>query len=208
MRRFILTLAAAMLMLALVAPVSALAKTPVTGKTIMLDAGHGGRDPGSVHPTTRVAESWINLAVVHRLKDKLEADGARVLTTRLGDQYLGLAERAMLANRARPDVFVSVHHNGAGNGGTNGTETYFSDSGSYGLANSLNTYMVKNMHTANRGVKQKGFAVTRLTRVPAVLTEASFITNDAESHAFINLDRVEQEAMGLQQGLLNYFANR
>ncbi len=206
MRRIFLSFVAAGLIMSLTTPM-ALAATPVTGRTIMLDAGHGGFDPGAINPGNSVAEKWINLAVVHRLKDKLEEDGAKVLVTRIGDTFVGLAGRAAMANTARPDVFVSVHHNSAGNPTTNGTETYFTHANSFGLASSLNFFLVKNMDTANRGVRYRNLAVTRLTQVPAVLTEGSFITSSAESSAFINLDRVEQESMGLQQGLLNYFAH-
>lgn len=208
MRRLIVILSAILILSALLAPVSALAAnvSPVTGKVIMLDAGHGGYDPGAVNPRTNVAEKWISLAVVHRLKDMLEADGARVMWTRIDDQFLTLTQRASIANSIKPDVFVSVHHNSAGNPVTNGTETYYTRGDSYALANSLNTFLVKNMQTADRGVRARNLAVTRLSQVPAVLTEASFITSDAESNAFIKLDRVEQEARGLQQGLLNYFA--
>ncbi len=207
MRRIITTLLAATLLLTFTAPAAG-AATSVAGKVIMLDAGHGGFDPGAVNPHNSVAEKWINLAIVHRLKDKLEEDGAIVQVTRIGDLFVGLAQRAAIANSRRPDVFVSIHHNSTGNPVTNGTETYYTHANSRGLAESLNFFMVKNMDTANRGVKSGRLAVTRLTRVPAVLTEASFITSNAESSAFINLDRVEQETMGLQQGLLNYFAHQ
>ena len=167
----------------------AAADTPVTGKVIMIDAGHGGFDPGAVNPRTGVAEKWISLAVVHRLKDKLELDGATVLLTRIDDRFLPLAERADLANILKPNVFISVHHNSALSPVSNGTETYWTHEHSYALANSLNTYLVSNMQTADRGARNRNLAVTRLTHVPAVLTEASFITSDAESNAFINLDR-------------------
>jgi N-acetylmuramoyl-L-alanine amidase len=208
MRRVFLTLTAAVFIAALTASAAGAATSPVTGKVIMLDAGHGGYDPGVINPRNGVAEKWINLAVVHRLKEKLEADGAKVLVTRIDDRYVGLGQRAAMANAAHPDIFVSIHHNSAGNSVTNGTEVYFTYAGSYGLADSLNSLLVRNMGTANRGVKQRGLAVTRLTNMPAVLTEGSFITSDVESSAFINLDRVEQESMGLQQGLINYFAHR
>lgn len=207
MRRFLSIILSTMFLLAITAPAQA-AATPVTGKTIMLDAGHGGFDPGAVNPSNGVAEKWINLAVVHRLKDMLEADGARVMWTRINDDFVGLNERAAIANMIRPDVFVSVHHNSAGNPATNGTETYYTRLDSVGLADSLNTFLVGNMQTANRGVQARNLAVTRMTTMPAVLTEGSFITSNAETDAFVNLDRVEQEAHGLQQGLLNYFAHR
>ena len=211
MRRLILFLTIVLILSALLAPAQALAinQSPVTGKVIMLDAGHGGYDPGAVNPRTSVAEKWISLAVVHRLKDMLEADGAKVMWTRINDDFVGLSLRAAIANAIRPDVFVSVHHNSSGSPVTNGTETYFTRANdSFGLAESLNVNLVNNMQTADRGVHARNLAVTRLTNGPAVLTEASFITSDAESNAFINLDRVEQEARGLQQGLLNYFAHR
>lgn len=207
MRRFFSILLVAVVLTILVLPVPALAVTPVTGKVIMLDAGHGGFDPGAVNPRTSVAEKWISLAVVHRLKDKLEADGATVLVTRIDDRFISLSGRAAVANALNPNIFVSVHHNGTGNPVSNGTETYWTHENSRGLAESLNEHLVNNLHTVDRGAKQRNLAVTRLTNVPAVLTEASFITSDAESNAFINLDRVEQESMGLQQGLLNYFAH-
>ena len=156
---------------------------------------------------TRTHEIFGPFIDVYTIKQSQE-DGATVQVTRIGDLFIGLAPRAAIANAGRPDVFVSIHHNSTGNPVTNGTETYYTHANSRGLAESLNFFMVKNMDTANRGVKQRGLAVTRLTRVPAVLTEASFITSSAESSAFINLDRVEQESMGLQQGLLNYFAHR
>ncbi len=184
------------------------ADTPVSGRTIMLDAGHGGFDPGAINPRTSVAEKWINLAVVHRLNDKLEIDGATVLLTRNDDHFVGLKERAALSNMLRPDVFVSVHHNSSDSPMSNGTETYWTNQNSYALADSLNSSLVQNMHTANRGAQKRNLAVTRLANAPTTLTEASFITSDAESNAFINLDRVEQEATGLQEGLINYFANR
>ncbi len=97
MRRIITTLVAATLLLTLTAP-AAFAATSVTGKVIMLDAGHGGYDPGAVNPYNSVAEKWINLAIVHRLKDKLEKDGAIVQVTRIGDLFIGLAQRAAIAN--------------------------------------------------------------------------------------------------------------
>lgn len=206
MRRFLSILLSLVLLGAMATP--ALAATSVTGKTIMLDAGHGGFDPGAVNPANGVAEKWINLAVVHRLKDMLEADGARVMWTRIDDTFLGLQQRVAIANAIRPDVFVSVHHNSTGNPVTNGTETYYTHMNSIGLADSLNTFLVGNMQTANRGIYSRSLAVTRGPVVPAVLTEGSFITSNAETDAFINLDRVEQEAHGLQQGLLNYFAHR
>ncbi len=184
----------------------AAADTPVTGKVIMIDAGHGGFDPGAINPRTGATEEWINLAVAHRLKDKLELDGATVLLTRVDDRFLTLSERADLANTLKPNVFISIHHNSAANPVSNGTETYWTHEHSYALANSLNTYLVDNMNTVNRGAQNRSLAVTRLSHVPTVLTEASFITSDAESNAFMNLDRVEQEARGLQQGLLNYFS--
>lgn len=207
MKRFLFLTLISVFIIAL-ASTSALAATPVTGRVIMLDAGHGGHDPGAINPNTGVCEKGIDLAVVHKLKDKLEADGAIVQVTRIDDRFVGLTERAAAANYYKPDVFVSIHHNSAGNPVSNGTEIYFTHPNSQGLAESLHNGLIPNLHTASRGVRKANMAVTRLANVPAVLTEASFITSGSESHAFINLDRVEQEAMGLQQGLLNYFANR
>lgn len=94
-------------------------------QTIVLDAGHGGKDPGAVGRAYGTQEKTIVLDIVMRLKAKLEKQGLTVLLTRDRDCDLGLAERARMANSSRADLFVSIHANSAPNRTACGFETYF-----------------------------------------------------------------------------------
>jgi len=93
-------------------------------RRIVVDAGHGGRDPGAIGPG-RVREKDVTLAIARRLAEKLKAQGFEVVLTRDGDRTLALEERTALANTAGGDLFVSVHANAHPRRNREGVETYF-----------------------------------------------------------------------------------
>jgi N-acetylmuramoyl-L-alanine amidase len=93
-------------------------------RRIVVDAGHGGHDPGAIGPS-RVREKDVTLAIARRLAAKLRAAGFAVVLTRQDDRYLALEERTALANTARGDLFVSVHANAHPRRNRTGVETYF-----------------------------------------------------------------------------------
>lgn len=97
----------------------------LTVKTIMLDAGHGGKDPGAM--SNGVVEGRLVLKVVRLLGANLKKRGFTVLYTRSGDKFLKLEERTRIANRRRADLFVSVHVNANHDTAVNGLETYYLD---------------------------------------------------------------------------------
>jgi N-acetylmuramoyl-L-alanine amidase len=93
--------------------------------TIVLDAGHGGNDPGSIGPR-RTQEKAVTLMVARQLSERLQREnGVRVLMTRDGDEFITLADRTRMANHENADLFVSIHANAARNGSAEGFETYF-----------------------------------------------------------------------------------
>ncbi len=94
--------------------------------TVVVDAGHGGKDPGA---TGRggLREKDVTLAVARELRHRLEARGFRVILTRDGDQTLSLEERTARAEGAGGDLFVSLHANAAPRRGAHGVETYYLD---------------------------------------------------------------------------------
>lgn len=95
-------------------------------QTIVLDPGHGGRDPGAVGRTLRAKEKDINLAVARQLKAMLERElGVRVLITRDNDEFMSLGARTRFANDNRADLFVSIHTNSSTGRAGNGIETYY-----------------------------------------------------------------------------------
>ncbi|BDG06565.1 N-acetylmuramoyl-L-alanine amidase [Anaeromyxobacter oryzae] len=107
-------------------PVPALLEEAPRGpiRRIVVDAGHGGYDPGAIGPS-RVREKDVTLAIARRLARKLRADGFEVILTRDSDRYLALEERTALANTARGDLFVSIHANAHPRRSLTGVETYF-----------------------------------------------------------------------------------
>jgi len=93
-------------------------------KRIVLDPGHGGRDPGAVGPKG-LREKDVVLALAKRVKPSLEARGYEVLMTRNSDVYVKLEDRARFANSNKADLFVSIHTNASKNRKVRGIETYF-----------------------------------------------------------------------------------
>jgi N-acetylmuramoyl-L-alanine amidase len=90
---------------------------------VVLDAGHGGHDPGAIYHGLR--EKHLTLDITRRLRTLLEREGFTVVMTREGDQFIPLSGRAGLANRLHADLFVSIHVNANTNGHVSGAEVYY-----------------------------------------------------------------------------------
>lgn len=95
-------------------------------RTVVIDAGHGGHDPGTISPDRKTKESKINLEVALKVGAKIEEryPDVKVIYTRKTDVFIPLAERADIANKNRADLFISIHVNSARNSAACGTETF------------------------------------------------------------------------------------
>ena len=93
-------------------------------KTIVLDPGHGGRDPGAIG-RNGIREKQLTLDIALRLREILERDGFRVIMTRSDDTFISLQRRAEIANEANADLFVSIHANASKRKGISGFEVYY-----------------------------------------------------------------------------------
>ncbi len=180
---------------------------PLTGKTVVLDPGHGGSDPGAVGPQG-THEKNVNLAVGLRMKDELTDLGARVIMTREGDQFISLADRVKIANSSGADLYVSIHANGYTQETAHGTETFYCTTGhpdSAFLAQTIHQYLVSGIQRKDRGVKTASFTVLKETMMPSALVEIAFITNP-EEELLLNSDGFRTiAAHSLCQGILAYF---
>ena len=113
--------------LALCSPASADEKVVTAGlKTIVIDAGHGGKDPGAMNPAKHLKEKDITLSVALRLGNMIKEKypEIKVIYTRDRDVFIGLSERAQIANRNNADLFISIHVNSAKSKAARGTETF------------------------------------------------------------------------------------
>lgn len=207
MRKFMTLLMFPMLMVSAVPAAMASITAPVTGKTIAIDPGHGGKDPGAINKNHKLTEKEMNMAVSNRLKRKLEAAGAKVAMTRTGDETLSLHQRVIRANSTGAAVLLSVHHNGAA-ASVNGTESYYSQANDQKVASSMQRRLVEAFRIPDRGVKQmQDFALTRLPSMPSTITEASFVQNNTEARKWTQGIRAQQEADALYEGLNDYFSS-
>lgn len=146
---------------------------------IILDAGHGGKDPGAIGGNLQ--EKDLALAIVQKIAARcLPLD---VCLTRKNDAFVSINERAKIANTLNADCFVSIHMNAAANENAHGIETLcYSEKGdSYKLANMMQAALIKATGAENRGIKiRPDLGVLRGTKMTAILIECGFISNTLE----------------------------
>ena len=153
---------------------------PLQAATIVLDAGHGGHDPGGI-PGQRYSEKAAALDVTLRIRSKLTAAGHRVVMTRSTDTFVELSERVAIAKRTpgKP-IFVSIHFNSAANRDACGIETYLYDKRGAALAQAIHRRVVAVSGGPDRGIRRARFYVLRYNSRPSVLVELGFLTNSQE----------------------------
>ncbi|RUS46293.1 N-acetylmuramoyl-L-alanine amidase family protein [Cohnella sp. AR92] len=178
---------------------------PSTGVyTIVLDAGHGGSDPGASSITGRL-EKDFNLAVILKLQAILAADSRlNIVMTRSGDTYPSLADRYNLANSIKADLFLSVHGNSNTKNTISGTEVYYTRDASLSFAKMVQTYATPTTGLRDRGVIQKSLAVTRETTMPAVLFEAGYLSNSGDESVMYTDKFQSNLAQGLATAIKKY----
>ncbi len=199
-------------------------------RTVVLDAGHGGKDPGAVGKTG-VKEKDLALDVARRVKAHLAAAGVRVVMTRDTDRFIELPDRPLLASRGKGDVFVSIHMNSTATRSVQGIETFVtaapdypstSDSKLTGkhpavpnnqfnhsntvLGNQVQKALLGITRAEDRGLRRARFMVLKQSAMPAVLVECGFLSNAQEEQKLSTPSYRETLAMGIAQGILNYFA--
>lgn len=173
--------------------------------TIVLDAGHGGSDPGAQSLTGRWEKNFT-LPVILKMRDILSADSRlNIVLTRSGDTYPTLADRYNLANSLNADLFLSVHGNSiVGKPTVTGTEVYYTRAESLDFAKAVQKYAVPAGGLKDRGIIQKSLAVTRETKMPAVLYEAGYLSNASDEKTMYTDDFQNRIAQGLATAILKY----
>jgi N-acetylmuramoyl-L-alanine amidase len=206
----------------LVDSLDAIDPSALAGKRIAIDPGHGGYFPGSLG-VRGLTEAAVNLGVALELERLLSAHGAQVLLTRREDRDFltgadsslraDLTERVRRANLFHPDLFLSIHHN-ADPGGAhdrNETQTYYKlgDEGpSLDAAALLHRYLKRNVGIEKHRIVPGNYFVLRNSEAPAVLTEASYLTNP-DVEALLALEEKRRlEADALYLGLAHFFTRR
>lgn len=190
-------------------PISFIARQKII---VVVDAGHGGSDPGAVYGG--VNEKHLNLDMALKLGKLLEQKGLKVLYTRKTDVFVSLKQRAVLANNAKAALFISIHNNALPyNLSYRGTETLFAlptagksypfKINSQALASIIQNELVSSLKTTNHGLKYRpNLSVLKRTLMPAVITEISYMTNKGDLASLNNNNFRQNAANAISIGVI------
>lgn len=212
------------------------AGAPSEFKVVAIDPGHGGTDAGTQNEAHGLQEKVFALDVSIRLRRVLESMGYRVVMTRETDIDVGLGARAIIANQAKADLFVSVHFNSVRNDAkTSGAEVFtFApqfqrstnawgkgqpddteavpapvnrfDALSVACAHAIHGALLKSLKVEDRGQKIAHWGVLRPLNCPGVLVEAGFLSNEAEGKKIATPEYRQQIAEAIAEGVKAYAA--
>lgn len=175
-------------------------------KLIVIDAGHGGKDPGALG--TKTQEKVIALRASELLKTELQKLGYKVYMTRSTDEYVGLYDRAAMANDLSATLFVSIHMNAFTNPNTSGVEVLYANeslSSDKGLAQSIQKELISSLGAVDRGVKaMPRLVVLKETLMTSVLCELGFITNPNEQEKLMTDAYLIKAAAAMAKGISNF----
>ncbi|WDV46229.1 N-acetylmuramoyl-L-alanine amidase family protein [Clostridiaceae bacterium M8S5] len=159
--------------------------------TIVVDAGHGGQDPGAISPINGVKEKDLNLKTALLLEEKLKSMGFNVIMTRRTDVLINLYERAYIANRNNADAFISIHYNYNNDSSIDGIQTLYCPSyksevkqnDQYPFAEYMHRNLLTGLNAQDKGIKRRPeLVVTRETAMDAALLELGFLSNASDTY--------------------------
>ena len=195
---------------------------PVSGKVIVLDAGHGTPDEGATS-SDGVSEAQINLKITLKLQKLLESSGATVLLTRFDDNAIyeldaktisqkkvsDIKNRVKIGNESSADIFVSIHLNKIPQKQYSGWQTFFKDNdeSSKNLATSIQNNLNSTINIENNRVplKLNSIYIMKHVEIPICLVECGFLSNDAEESLLVTDEYQNKLAWGIYNGIMDYF---
>jgi N-acetylmuramoyl-L-alanine amidase len=177
--------------------------TRPTFRTVVVDPGHGGHDPGETQRGVLPEKIWT-LDLAYRLKSRLEQAGFNVVMTRQSDVYIPLENRVLISNSQPNVIFVSLHFNGTPNRNIRGLETYYNTKRSAKLAAKVQQNILLLPGVVDRRVKTAPYFVIRYSANPAILVEGGFLTSPIESRRIVTPAYRDALAEQIYQGIVSY----
>ncbi|MEL7053438.1 MAG: N-acetylmuramoyl-L-alanine amidase [Cyanobacteria bacterium J06588_5] len=171
--------------------------------TVVLDPGHGGRDPGAVGINGLQEKQVVN-DITPQVAEILRAQGVNVVLTRDRDMEVDLAPRVQIAERANASIFVSIHANAISMSrpDVNGLETFYSSDAGQRLANTVHATVLNEMGMRDRRVRSARFYVIRRTSMPAILIETGFVTGAEDAPNLADPMWRQRMATAIARGIL------
>jgi N-acetylmuramoyl-L-alanine amidase len=177
--------------------------TSHTFDTVVVDAGHGGKDSGAWR-RSGPPEKAVALDVALRVNQKLRESQLDTVLTRADDTFIPLDTRVAIGNRQRNSIFVSIHFNDSRRGGVEGVETYYHSPYAFDLASAIEQNLSTIPGTVNRGVHVARFRVLRNAQYPSVLVECGYLSNRDERREATSPEYREQLAEKIAEAIVDY----
>ena len=191
--------------------------SPSMGITIVLDAGHGGIDPGSIGRKTKTTESELNLKITLKLADYLKAGGFNVILTRNGaDGLYGVyskdyKKRDMLARKekilkSKADLVVSIHMNSFTNSAYRGAQVFYNSNNpeSENLASSVQQIFASSLPESDKGISVGDYYILKCTNIPTILCECGYLSNESDEALLIDDEYQTKLAYSIYKGVVIY----
>src|SRR6202795_2672093 len=174
--------------------------------TVVIDAGHGGKDSGGVSgPRAPIflREKDLTLDTAKLVRNELRRAGLKTVMMREDDHFIELDDRVRFANRQGPGaVLVSIHYDAVSSHAMHGAKTFFWRADSHGLATRIQQHLVAATDETDLGVIRRRLRLTRNPNIPCVLCECAYVTNAAEAQKAATESYRKQIAHGIAQGIL------
>lgn len=178
--------------------------TSLAEATIVIDAGHGGNDPGAL--ATTFLEKEVTLSTAKLVANRLRDAGANVILTRSDDEFLSLDERTVISNQSNADVFISLHYDSTETANEiSGTTTYYYHDKDIPLAETISANFQQNGILPNNDFRFGDFYVTRENTQPAILIELGYLNNDVDQLTVNSSTYQASVAEIIYQSLNQYF---
>ena len=197
---------------------------PLSGKIIVVDAGHGGPDGGAVSKSG-IIEKEITLKIALILKDYLNEAGALVVLTRENDndlaaketkgiarrKYEDLQNRVKLVNNSMTDLFISIHLNSIPSERWHGAQTFYypMKEANEELAKSLQKEIINNLNNTDRvPLPRNDIMILKYVNTISAMVEVGFLSNPNEANLLIDEEYQKKMAFAIYQGILSYYTEQ
>ena len=190
------------------AAVAGSSSTPLSGMTIVVDAGHGGEWSGTYGAIAGLYEKTLTLSYALELQKQLKALGANVVMSRTTDVKVEMHDVTALTRRSKADLFISIHMDGVSSPSANGPSVHYFTEYSQAFAKAVadkmyGTYTAYKT-TTKRGAVWDPFYVTRISDCPAILLECGFMTNIDDLELLINDTFKKKLCAAVAEGAIAY----
>jgi len=187
---------------------------PLSNKIIIIDAGHGGWDPGKV-AKNNILEKDLNLIIAKKLQEYLEQSGAFVLMTRTEDTALGerkridMKTRKEITNSSEADMLISIHQNAYHTEHAKGAQVFYykESQNAKKLANAIQNEIKKHTEqNKNRVAKTNSdYFILKNIKIPSVIVECGFLSNQNDLYKLTNEDYQNKISWAIYLGILDYY---